>query len=304
MKVYINNPGENWIIDRIRAEWYREKSDISTENIEESDVVWIAAPWMWQHLNLNLLQSKTVLCTIHHIVPSKFNEQKANEFLYRDRFVDAYHVPNKYTANFISRFTKKPIHIIGYWFDSKLWQPMDKSVARSSVGIDDKKFVVGSFQRDTEGSDLKSPKLEKGPDLFCDYVEKIADENTLVLLGGWRRQYIMNRLNKAGIEYKYIEMAPIQQLREMYACCDLYVVSSRVEGGPQALLEAPAMKVPIISTKMGSAEFLLNENCIVDIPNEVYLPTEKDVEENFNIVQNYDIMKHVEKYEELLRSLV
>ena len=71
---------------------------------------------------------------------------------------------------------------------------MDKSVARSSVGIDDKKFVVGSFQRDTEGSDLKSPKLEKGPDLFCDYVEKIADENTLVLLGGWRRQYIMNRL--------------------------------------------------------------------------------------------------------------
>ena len=114
----------------------------------------------------------------------------------------------------------------------------------------------------------------------------------------------MNRLNKAGIEYKYIEMAPIQQLREMYACCDLYVVSSRVEGGPQALLEAPAMKVPIVSTRMGSAEFLLNENCIIDIPNETYLPTEQDIEENFNIVQNYDIIKHVDEYEKLLRSLI
>lgn len=303
MKVYVNNPGENWIVDRIRAEWYREKPDISTENIQEADVVWIAAPWMWQHLDLNLLQTKKVLCTIHHIVPSKFNEQKANEFLYRDQFVNAYHVPNRHTADFISRFTVKPIHIVGYWFDSKLWKPMDKEYARRNIGIEESKFVIGSFQRDTEGSDLKSPKLEKGPDLFCDYVEKIANENTLVLLGGWRRQYIINRLNQAGIQYKYIEMAPIEQLREMYACCDLYIVSSRVEGGPQALLEAPAMKTPIVSTRMGSAEFLLNENCIIDMPNETYLPTEQDVEENFNIVQNFDIIKHVNNYEKLLRSL-
>ena len=34
------------------------------------------------------------------------------------------------------------------------------------------KKLIGSFQRDTEGYDLKTPKLSKGPDIFCDIVEE------------------------------------------------------------------------------------------------------------------------------------
>ena len=307
MKVYMNNPNENWATDKIRADWYKQKPEISTEDPTEADIIWIAAPWMWNQISVDLLQSKKVLCTIHHIVPQKFTEDKLLEFKYRDQFVDAYHVPNKYTKGFIGQYTRKPIHILGYWFDSSIWQPIDKLEARNSIGIDESKHVIGSFQRDTEGSDLESPKLEKGPDLFCDYVEGVADENTLVLLGGWRRQYVINRLKQAGIEYKYIEMAPIEQLKQMYACCDLYLVSSRVEGGPQALLEASAMKVPILSTRMGSAEFLLHPNCIIHFegePENIVLPNKNEVEACYNIVQEYDIVKHADKYEELLRSLI
>ena len=195
---------------------------------------------------------------------------------------------------------------------------MDKSEARSSIGIDEDKYVIGSFQRDTEGSDLVSPKLEKGPDLFCNYVEKVHAKNlsktdgdgnptpleTVVLLGGWRRQYVMNRLDTANIPYVYIEMAPYDKLREMYACCDLYVVASRVEGGPQALLEAPAMKVPIISTRMGSAEFLLHPNCVIHFDRDVVLPKQMEVDYCYNNIQQYDVVKHADKYEELLRSLI
>tara|TARA_A100001515_G_C4588148_1_gene215219 strand:- start:1746 stop:2666 length:921 start_codon:yes stop_codon:yes gene_type:complete len=304
MKIYVNNPGENWIIDRIRENWYKHKSEISTENQDESDLVWIVAPWQWQYMNRNLLQRKRVLCTIHHIVPDKFDSNRANEFLARDAYVDAYHVPNKYTAHFVRQLTSKPIYVVGYWFDSSLWYPMENAKIRKKLGIDEDRFVVGSFQRDTEGSDLKSPKLEKGPDLFCDYVEKIKDKKTLVLLGGWRRQYIMNRLNSASIEYKYIEMAPIDQVREMYAASDLYVVSSRYEGGPQALLEASAMKVPIISTRMGAAEDILCENCIIDIEKEVYIPTSEDVVQNYKNVQKYDIITHIENYVSMFKEVL
>ena len=38
------------------------------------------------------------------------------------------------------------------------------------------KLIVGSFQRDTEGSDLVSPKLEKGPDRFRDYIENLKEK--------------------------------------------------------------------------------------------------------------------------------
>ena len=39
------------------------------------------------------------------------------------------------------------------------------------------KFIIGSFQRDTLGSDLISPKLEKGPDILADkLIEMIGNK--------------------------------------------------------------------------------------------------------------------------------
>tara|TARA_R110001606_G_C15402375_1_gene653287 strand:+ start:9276 stop:10238 length:963 start_codon:yes stop_codon:yes gene_type:complete len=316
VKIYINNPGENWIVDRIRKEWYDQKPDISTENVQEADLVWILAPWQWQTIDPRLLRDKRVLCTIHHVVPNKFTTQKMVEFQYRDQYVDAYHVPNKYTASFVSQITDKPIHIISYWSNANLWQPMDKAEARNSIGIDEGKFVIGSFQRDTEGSDLVSPKMEKGPDKFCDTVERIISESqaesdeenpakdVLVLLGGWRRQYVINRLDSAGIEYKYIEMAPIDKIREMYACCDLYIVSSRHEGGPQALFEASSMKTPIISTRVGCSENVLHPNCIFHSEQKkIHIPKTLEVEKCHENVQEYDIITHIEKYVSMIEEV-
>ena len=282
MKVFLNDPKENWIVDRIRKEWYENNPDVSTEDINSADILWIVAPWQWTHIPLKHYQNKKVLCTIHHIVPEKFDNNKINEFLVRDRYVDAYHVPNKYTAAIVSQLTKKPIHIVSYWYNSELWKPLDKTQARKDLNIPMDKKIIGSFQRDTEGGDLISPKLEKGPDIFCDYVEKIKTDAVLVLLGGWRRQYVISRLEKAGIPYQYFEQAPIEKLRKMYAACDLYVVSSRQEGGPQAIFEASSMKTPIISRKVGLAEEVLCENCIIDVENEVYFPSEEDVKKNYD----------------------
>ena len=45
-------------------------------------------------------------------------------------------------------------------------------------------------------------------------------------------------------------MVNTDQLNELYNCLDLYVVASRVEGGPQAIIECALSKTPIISTDM------------------------------------------------------
>jgi glycosyltransferase involved in cell wall biosynthesis len=287
VKVFVLAPREDWICDRLASEWYEHFSDVSTKNPYEADVIWILAGWCWNHLPQELLRSKKVIVTEHHIVPEKFNTQKYQDFVNRDQFVDAYHVPNDKTKFFLSQLTKKPIFVVSYWLNDKIWKPLERDTARQNFNIPKQDFCVGSFQRDTEGYDLKTPKLEKGPDIFCDFVEKIQNENLHVLLGGFRRQYVINRLKEKSIRYSLYENVEQSKIRELYACCDLYVVSSRFEGGPQAVIEAAAMKIPILSTDVGIASNVLSKKCITDL-STFFVPTE-EIEYNFNNVQKIKI---------------
>ena len=124
---------------------------------------------------------------------------------------------------------------------------------RNKYNFKENDYLIGSFQRDTEGHDLSSPKLSKGPDLFVSAVLKLYEknQNIKVVLSGKRRQYIMNELKSNNIPFNYFDMIDFVSLNELYNCLDLYIVSSRVEGGPQAILECGINKTPIISTDVG-----------------------------------------------------
>lgn len=302
MKIFIKSPNENWILDRITKEWRTLKPDYCTDSLDNADLIWIISPWQWRQIPPNLLLDKKVLMTVHHIVPEKFTAAALQEFLIRDKFIDKYHTPCQKTKDFISKLTNKPVEVIGYWYNSGIWQPANKVEAREKLQIPPEAYVVGSFQRDTEGSDLISPKLEKGPDLFIESLKKIDKNNLLVLLGGWRRQYVIKRLKEEGINFRFIEMAPIETLKDMYACCDLYIVASRVEGGPQAILEASAMKIPIISRDVGMATAVLSENCVIDVPENIYFPVNSDVEFCYNNVKKYEMKNLVEHYLEFFKK--
>ena len=61
------------------------------------------------------------------------------------------------------------------------------------------------------------------------------------------------------INYKYFEMTSFQNLNELYNILDLYIVSSRYEGGPQSIRNCND-KNPIISTDVGIASIYLIRN--------------------------------------------
>tara|TARA_R110001592_G_scaffold175969_3_gene415375 strand:- start:8161 stop:9090 length:930 start_codon:yes stop_codon:yes gene_type:complete len=301
MKIFVLAPKEDWICDRLVSEWYAAFPEFCTKNINDADVIWLLAGWCWNHLPIEILKNKKIIVTEHHIVPEKFTQQKYQNFMIRDQFVDCYHVPNEKTRSLLCQLTNKRIEVISYWYNDKLWYPIDKTKARKELGLPINDYYVGSFQRDTEGSDLKTPKLEKGPDLFCDYLirnrSKIECTNKLhVLLGGWRRQYVEDRLKKAKISYTLFEKTSLDMIRLLYAACDLYVVSSRFEGGPQAIIEAAAMEVPIISTDVGIASTVLSDNCILNIKNDYYCPDDSDVNYALNKVQSLVIKSHGQKF--------
>jgi glycosyltransferase involved in cell wall biosynthesis len=310
LKIFCHVPRENWIVDRMGNEFLQYSShDVSLNKIEEdTELIWLFASWCWNQIPMEILARKKVVCTIHHEVPEKFDEKRKKNFLLRDKFVDYYHTYTRETETLIKSLSQKPIKIIPHWVNNKIWIKEDKNMCREVLNLPKDKFLIGSFQRDTEGSDLKTPKLEKGPDILVEKIKDICEfkQNVHVVLSGWRRQYVINRLNEEGISFTYIELPDQQKINKLYNSLDLYIVSSRCEGGPQSLFEASCLKTPIISTKVGQS-FFLNKNCIYSQNDKI---TQKlidlslsSTEYNFNNIKHLLIDRHVKQYDKHLEEI-
>jgi glycosyltransferase involved in cell wall biosynthesis len=210
--------------------------------------------------------------TVHHIVPEKFNQPELDDFKSLDVFTHAYHVPNVVTYAQVRALTTKPIYIIPYWANQNIWRRTgDPLELRRKHGIPPDSYTIGSFQRDTEGGSVVignfKPKMEKGPDILCDYVFTNKDSfgrPVHVVLAGWRRQYVIARLESMRVPYTYVEMPEQAIVNELYQVLDLYPITSRYEGGPQSLIEAGLLRVPVVSRDVGMASRMLPEAAVND----------------------------------------
>ena len=305
MKIYLNEANESWVVDRFRKEWIENNLDSMTENIEEADIVWIIAPWTWKKINKKHLRNKKVVCTIHHIDFEKFNNKEKKNFYKRDKYVDTYHAISTKTEEQVRSLTDKDIETIPFWINQNIFYEIkNKNILRSKFNLNTESFIVGSFQRDTEGKDLVSPKLSKGPDRFIEILIELnkKNKNIEVLLTGKRRDYLIKNLKKNKIPYIYYEMTTFEQLNELYNCIDLYIVASRVEGGPQAILECAITKTPIISTDVGIASKILHESSIFTMENfSTAKPSESYAYKNSI---KYKIPEWFDNFENLFKSMI
>ena len=303
MKVYLSKINESWIIDRMRKEWYEHNSEVSTEKINESDIIWIISPWLWKKIPKRYLKKNKVVCSVYHFEEKDFERDSLNDFYKRDSYVDEYHVISPYIEKDLRNLTTKPITYIPFWVNESIWFNIpDKSNLRKKYNIDEKSYLIGSFQRDTEGSDLKSPKLIKGPDRFIEIVKSKKDDikNLKVVLTGKRRQYVISELEKLNIDYVYLEMVTFEELNELYNILDLYIVSSRIEGGPQAVVECGITKTPIISTDVGFATDILSSESIFDMSN--YKDAAPNINHAYEKSLELSIPKGFQKFTNLIFS--
>lgn len=268
MKIYLNSVKEDWVIDRLKSEWSNLNKDITTKYIFNADIIWLIAPWTWK--KVKNLKNKIIVCSIYHIDEIKFDNKDLIEFKERDAYINYYHVISKKTYSQLKKITNKPIFVQPFWVNKDIFFNINDSKnlrAKYNFKIDD--FLIGSFQRDTEGADLKSPKLSKGPDrlvkIFSTHYQN--NKNTKILLTGKRRNYVIQQLENEGIPFYYFEMVDFETLNDFYNCLDLYIVSSRYEGGPQAILESAITKTPIISTDVGVASEILSKESIYSMDN-------------------------------------
>lgn len=143
-----------------------------------------------------------------------------------------------------------------------LVSPALRKEARAALGLPASALVVGSFQKDGVGwADGLEPKLIKGPDVFVAAVAQVRCEvpELTVLLTGPARGYVRRELERLGIPYRHVLCHSREEIARAYRALDVYLVASRQEGGPKAVLEAMASGVPVASTRVGQAQDLVED---------------------------------------------
>ena len=133
---------------------------------------------------------------------------------------------------------------------------------RKALGFKKHEIIIGSFQKDGVGwSHGNIPKYIKGPDLLVQSLEIVSKKVPIsVLLTGPARGYVKNELSKRNIKYKHIFLNSYQEIADYYNALDLYIVSSREEGGPKAIVESMASGVPLVTTNVGMAsDFIVDQ---------------------------------------------
>jgi len=302
--IYINKADENWIVDRFIQEWCSYNSDYVTDNIEDADIVWIIAPWNLSSISTKILKEKQIICTIHHIDIDKFKGSEKREFYKLDQYVDIYHVISKKTSKTLQNLTSKSITYIPFWINQDtFYQINDKTKLREKYGIPIESYSIGSFQRDTEKKGYKRPKLSKGPDQYLEIAKHLNTtvKRLHVVLAGKKREYIISRLKKENINYSYFEMVDFSSLNDLYNILDLYIVASRVEGGPAAVLESAVSKTPIIATDVGIVSEILNPVSIFNMSN--FKTAKPDVDFAYENSKKYQIPKGFDEFNTFFQSL-
>ena len=307
-KIYIisdeirdNHPdfkGQKWICDNLKKDMLDMFPNYFTLNAKECDCIWYLAPWNKRHIPkgftttewLKKLETTQVISTQHHVDEDKLDQLK-EQFNFMKKYTNKFHAICKKTKQkMLKYFPNVKILEKKLWVDSEVFKCIndDKYLTkvREHFKISQDSYLIGSFQKDTEGKTDK-PKLSKGPDILLKIIEDFysINKNTEVVLTGTRRSYLINNLKKLNIKYHYFEMISLEELNKLYNCLDLYIVSSRCEGGPRAIFECGLTKTPIISTDVGIASELLNPKSIFDSNNWLsYLDAEPDTEFNYNKV--------------------
>jgi glycosyltransferase involved in cell wall biosynthesis len=124
---------------------------------------------------------------------------------------------------------------------------LPREQARSQIGVDDSQFVIGN---------IAQHYYRKGLDVLLRGVAALPDDIRktlkLVLIGGGPETASLKALaNELGLSQSVQFLGHLPNANRLLKAFDLFVLSSRVEGFPFALLEALQAGLPIIATDVG-----------------------------------------------------
>lgn len=148
---------------------------------------------------------------------------------------------------------EKKIAVIPNGYRKERFYPRDKYESRKKFGLPNDKFIV-SF--------VGSYDHRKGIERLIAAVDQL--ENVYVICAG------KGKLNPSGPKCLFKNPVDHQELPYFYSASDVFVLPTLNEGCCNAIIEAMACGLPIISSNLPFNDDILNEKCSIRInPNDI-----------------------------------
>ncbi len=146
-----------------------------------------------------------------------------------------------------------PVTVVPHGVDTGFFHPA--AIKPGRFGIPPGRFVLGFLG--SKGSDLDYGR--KGTDILLEVVRKAAARlpNLHVVMGGpgWEKE--VGDLRALGVSISSTGYIRKADLPALYSALDVYLLTSRVEGGPCTVFEAMACETPVVSTRVGAVPELI-----------------------------------------------
>lgn len=229
----------------------------------------------WPH------KSNRIIVTCFHVSPGDPRVELIGKL---DKRIDLWHTSCSITKKELIRHgaSEEKVKVIPLGIDLDKFYPASseaKKELRNKFEIPYGKIVIGSFQKDGNGwGEGLEPKLIKGPDIFLKVISRLKEDFDIhCLLSGPARGYIKKGLEEMNIPYTHKYYENPWEVAECFRACDLYIMASRVEGGPKSILESLASGVPLVATKVGMVTDVLQEgqDAFLAEPEDAVMISEK-----------------------------
>lgn len=274
--IAIKSDSKNWVLNEIAKEYQdlffklTQNVSISEKNIFLSKKINLFIMSKYTALdNLKNYNNKIYFPYFHGVSKDEISNFKNIEIIKKNlNRISKIQITNSLVENFFleNKIPRDKFQIIPITIDIKKFENfenLDSKSLKENFGIPLDKFVIGSFQKDGDGWGAGNyPKLIKGPDIFVKTIKILKDliPELFILLSGPSRGYVKNELKKINVPFKHINFDNYNDALKLYKCINVYVITSREEGGPRAIMESFASKTPLVTTNVGQAIDLVENN--------------------------------------------
>lgn len=302
-KVHLLGIGQKWTLKwdffYISKILQKNNIEISRSKFAINSKVYLANRYQLKKSFFHLFKNK-VYFDFFHGHPS-YNKEFKKSFMYiiknQTKF-SKIRVSNKRIFDLFSDYgLNKKIKKINIAVDNKVFKKISdqkRLYLRKQFKIPKKHIIIGSFQKDGEGwGQGNNPKMIKGPDIFVKTLKILKKKfpKILVILLGPSRGFVKQELKKNQIKFLHFYTDNYYEICKYYNLLDLYLISSREEGGPKSLLESMACEIPVVSTPVGQAKDLIENNKNALIINN--FSPRKLARECINILENKNLKNKI-----------